>query len=205
MPADEMAVAGEGDVALDDAGSHDGRGLVGFLGVLRELLRGAAVADGEIGLLERPGRAFLEALLERPRAHALHEVERPRPELHVDAALVVVVVVAVVGEACAGQRAQDRGQHDAAIAHLNLPVGWTCHSNRPEKTLTFVVDVVVAVVVVVMVVMPVFSLVVHGEAHLSRKRQCRGSAAAKRHHLIATPPGNFICAPERQRRGVTAL
>jgi len=56
---------------------------------------------------------------------------------------------------------------------------------------------VVAVVVVVMVVMPVFSLVVQGEAHRSRKRQCRGSAAAKRHHLTATPPGNFFCAPER--------
>ena len=42
--------------------------------------RRAAVADGEIALVERPG-ALAELLLQRAVLHLVHEIERPRPDL----------------------------------------------------------------------------------------------------------------------------
>ena len=58
VTANELAVFGEGNVALLDARAHSGAGFVTFLGVLRELERAAAaVADREFRLVKRTFRA----------------------------------------------------------------------------------------------------------------------------------------------------
>ena len=54
VPAHELQILGEGDVALDDAGAHACGRFVRFAGVFRELEGGATMADGEVGFLERP-------------------------------------------------------------------------------------------------------------------------------------------------------
>jgi len=46
VAADELAVLGDGDVALDDTGAHGNGGLVGLRGVLREQQGRAAVLQG---------------------------------------------------------------------------------------------------------------------------------------------------------------
>ena len=45
VTADESAVFGEGDVALDDAGAHETRGLVGLERVFGKLQARATMAD----------------------------------------------------------------------------------------------------------------------------------------------------------------
>src|SRR5688572_12994006 len=82
MAADELAVLGEGDVALDDAGSHARARLVGFLRVLGELHGRTAVRNGEVTAMERAVLAAQEPGLERTVIHALHEKEGAWPELH---------------------------------------------------------------------------------------------------------------------------
>jgi len=49
-------------------------------GVFRKHQRGAAMADGKIGLAERAG-ALRQLLLQRAVLHLVHEIERPRPDL----------------------------------------------------------------------------------------------------------------------------
>jgi hypothetical protein len=81
MATHERTIAGEGDVALDDAGTHARGGFVGFACVFRELQRRAAVADREIGALERAVLAAFELRLQRTRVHAGHQIKRPRADL----------------------------------------------------------------------------------------------------------------------------
>jgi len=78
----QLAVLGEGDIALDDAGSHARPGAVSHVGMLRELHGRAAVADGEVGAVERTVLALHQAVLELALIHTLHQVEGPRAELH---------------------------------------------------------------------------------------------------------------------------
>ena len=81
VAAHQLAVLGEGHVALHDARAHARAGLVGLLGVLGELQRGAAMADGEVGAVERAVLALLQLVLERAFVHAVDQIERPRAEL----------------------------------------------------------------------------------------------------------------------------
>ena len=81
MAADELAVLGEGHVAFDDAGAHARRRDVGFARMLGELQRGAAMADREVGPVERPCLALLEGVLQRPFVHVVDQEERTRPEM----------------------------------------------------------------------------------------------------------------------------
>jgi hypothetical protein len=119
VAAHQLAVGGEADVALHDAGAHAHRGLVGLLRVLGELQRRAAVADREVGFAERARGAFLQALLQLARPHGVHQVERPRPELH-GAAFPIVVAI---GEGCVCQQAQQRAEHGAPVSHRISPFG----------------------------------------------------------------------------------
>jgi len=81
VAADQFLVLGEGYVAFDDAGAHARGGFVGFLRVLGELHRRAAVADREIARAERAVGALLQRALERAVLHVLDEEERARAEL----------------------------------------------------------------------------------------------------------------------------
>ena len=80
MPAHQLPVFGEGHVALDHAGAHAGRRQIGFPAVFGKLQRRAAVAEGKLGLVERPG-ALAEFGLERPVLHLVDEVERAGSDL----------------------------------------------------------------------------------------------------------------------------
>ena len=146
VAAHQLAVLRECDVALDDARAHARRGLVGLLGVLGELERGAAMADGEIGAVERPLLALLQLVLEPPVVDAVDQVERPRAELDAGVALPVVVsiVVAVtivivapvgMGERGEGRESEERcrdGERTECVAHAGLlgrigESGEACH------------------------------------------------------------------------------
>ena len=81
MAADEFAILRERDVALDDACALARRGHVRLACVLGELKRGAAVADREVGRLERAGGALLERRLEFAVGHGVDEERRPGAEL----------------------------------------------------------------------------------------------------------------------------
>ena len=74
------AVLGEGHVAFDDAGAHAGGGFVGFLRVLGELQRRAAMPDREVAPPERPV-ALPELRLERALGHLPHEIKGAGTEL----------------------------------------------------------------------------------------------------------------------------
>jgi len=99
MAADEFPIAGEGHVALEDAGAHARARFVALLGMFRELQRAAtAVADGEGGLgEERTIRTPLEFVLQPARVHFFDEVERPWAELDVWAPASVIVMIEAIG------------------------------------------------------------------------------------------------------------
>ena len=80
MAADQFAVFGKGDVAFDDAGTHASGGYIRLFGMFGEFQRGAAMADGKVGLAKRPG-ALAELLLQRPVLHLVDQIKRPRPDL----------------------------------------------------------------------------------------------------------------------------
>src|SRR3979411_3190078 len=80
VPAPRLPVPGEGHVTLDHAGAHAGRCEIGFPAVLGKLQRRAAVAEGKVGLAERPP-ALAEFRLQRPVLHLVDEVERTGPDL----------------------------------------------------------------------------------------------------------------------------
>ena len=80
MPADQFAVFCERHVAFDDAGAHAGGRQIGLSAVFGELHRGAAVADGKVGL-PKGSCALAELLLQRPVLHLVDQVKRPRPDL----------------------------------------------------------------------------------------------------------------------------
>jgi hypothetical protein len=77
-----VPVHGEGHVALDNASALPRSGLVRFLRVLWELQRGAAMADREIGLAERPVFALHQLVLQPARVHAVDQIEWPWAELY---------------------------------------------------------------------------------------------------------------------------
>lgn len=84
VAAHELTVAGECDVALQDASAHARTGIESLASVLGELERATAVGDGEErrvadGLLS----ARLELLLERALVHLVDEPERSRTDLDV--------------------------------------------------------------------------------------------------------------------------
>ena len=78
--------------------------------MLGKLQRRAAVADGKIGLAERPG-ALAELLLQRPVLHLVDQIERPRPDLR----LARQGDVLRRGGQGRGER-QERGQKGGAMA-----------------------------------------------------------------------------------------
>jgi hypothetical protein len=80
MPADQLPVFRERHVAFDDAGAHPRRRLIGLPGVLGELQRRAAMADGKIGLVKGPG-ALAQFLFQRPVLHPVDEVKGPGTDL----------------------------------------------------------------------------------------------------------------------------
>ena len=70
MAAHKLAVLGDSDVALHDAGTHFHGGNVRLLRVLGELHARAAVTDGEVVRSKvHPGviEALLQRILERPK------------------------------------------------------------------------------------------------------------------------------------------
>ena len=81
MPADELAILGECDVALDDPGAHTRARFVGFPRVFGKLQWRAAVCDREIRAAERAATALLEPRLERAIVHAIDQVERALAQL----------------------------------------------------------------------------------------------------------------------------
>src|SRR5262245_65448856 len=80
MPADQLAVLGEGYVAFKHARAHARRGLIGFLGMFGKLERRAAVSDREVGPSKR-SLALPQPVLEWTILHSLAPVERGRSEL----------------------------------------------------------------------------------------------------------------------------
>jgi len=82
MAAYQLAIAGEGDVALHNASAHARRRHVGFPRVLGELQRRAAMADREVSPVKRPVDALLQGRLELALVHILDEEEGARAKLH---------------------------------------------------------------------------------------------------------------------------
>jgi hypothetical protein len=116
VPADQLAILGERHIAFDHAGAHARGRFVGFFRVLGKLQRGAAMADGKIGLAKRPG-ALLQRGLQRPVLHALDEVERAGTDLRLDRSVLGV---------CADGTRQIRKRHGngkncRVSDHLNSP------------------------------------------------------------------------------------
>lgn len=83
MPAHELLVAGEGHVALQDAGAHARAGFIGFFCVFGELQCRAAMPDRKIALPERAFRTGLEFVLERAGGHVIDQKVRARTDLNV--------------------------------------------------------------------------------------------------------------------------
>jgi hypothetical protein len=93
VPAYELEIFREGDVAFNDSGAHACARLICLTGMLGKLQRRAAVADGEIGAVERSVAAARELRLERAVLHVVDHKERPRPELNTLVALPIAAVV----------------------------------------------------------------------------------------------------------------
>src|SRR5262249_33931046 len=112
MPADQLAVLGEGYVAFQYTRAHTRRGLIGFLGMLRKLERRAAVPDREIGARER-SLALPQFVLERTILHLLDQVEWARSELNLPGG---------VREGGANEAANERRKSDAFEIHHDQPI-----------------------------------------------------------------------------------
>ena len=81
VPAHELEILRERDVALERAGTHAIRGLVSFERVLRQHEPRAAMADRERGPARRLVEASLQARLQLAVAHVRDEERGARPEL----------------------------------------------------------------------------------------------------------------------------
>src|SRR5215510_16014410 len=114
----------EGDVAFDDARAHPRARLVGLLGVLGELQRGAAVSDGEVSAAEWAVLALLQFVLQRAFVHAVDEVERARPELDALVGTTRIVVAIVVGPRARSGGGGDDGEQNGALTRFGF--AWHC-------------------------------------------------------------------------------
>jgi hypothetical protein len=112
VAADERSVLREGGVAFDDPRAHPRPGLVGFLRVLGELQRRAAVSDRKVGTVEGAGLALAQFVLERAGVQAVHEIERPRTELDPLTAARSVGVVTVIVVAAIDRKRQRSGRDE---------------------------------------------------------------------------------------------
>ena len=85
MTAHELPIPREGDVALDDPGSHARGGNVGLARMLGVEHRRAAVGDGESGCAERPLPALLgiQPGFQGTLPHIVDEEIRPWADLDV--------------------------------------------------------------------------------------------------------------------------
>jgi hypothetical protein len=110
MPADQLAVLGEGYVAFQHARAHAGRSLIGFLGMFGKLERRAAVSDREIGAPER-SLALPQRVLERTILHLLDQVEWARSELNLPGG---------VRERRASEAGNERRQNNGFEMHHDL-------------------------------------------------------------------------------------
>ena len=86
MAADEFAVRGEGDVALDDSRAHARGRHIGLARVLRELKGRAAMSDRESAASKGPLAAGLESVAKGTGREGIHQVVGARTEL--DAVIV---------------------------------------------------------------------------------------------------------------------
>ena len=122
MAADQSAILGEGDVALDDAGAHARTGHVRDIRVLGELQRRSAMADGKVGAIERAVLALHQLVLKPALVHALDQVERPRAELYARFFPIVVIpvriIIAVVGGCKRGRDGKQRNGNSQGIDGL---------------------------------------------------------------------------------------
>src|SRR5262245_1116841 len=116
MPADQLAVLGEGYVAFKHARAHARRGLIGFLGMFGKLERRAAVSDREVGPSKR-SLALPQPVLDWTILHLLDQVERARSELNLPGG---------VRERPAGEAGNERHQSNGFEMHHNLSGERSC-------------------------------------------------------------------------------
>eukprot|EP00959_Pyramimonas_sp_CCMP1952_P171194 3577052-Pyramimonas_sp.AAC.2 len=105
VAADQMAILGDGDVALDDASAHARGGGVGLVGVLGELQGGTAMSDGEgMGLHHKVGviEASLELGLQSGRLHVVNQVLDAGSQLNLLGGVVLTRRLSLVVQDAAG-------------------------------------------------------------------------------------------------------
>ena len=112
VTAHQLAVLGESHIAFDHARTLARTGFIRFLGVLGELQRGAAMSDGEIGLVERTGLAALQLVLEAAVVQTVDQIEGAVADLHraarwralivMTVAVLIVAAIVVTGARCEG-------------------------------------------------------------------------------------------------------
>ena len=110
VPADQLQVAGEGDIAFEDARAHPRRRQVRSAAVFGELQRRAAMADRQPAAAVGPalGGAGLQACLQRAFGQVLDQMEGPRSQLHRQRRIEQGVGTGLAGQQQAEGKSMDR-------------------------------------------------------------------------------------------------